>query len=78
METRRRASKPGVLDQVPDTIYYHSKIQMTEVTLFADNADFKTRGTDLLQSIRKHFKRRISVHNTLAYTSGPNPGRFEL
>ena len=55
------------LNQVPDAIHYSPKGKKTVVTLYAGNLDFKANRTDILETLRKHFKRRIQVHElTLA------------
>ena len=63
------------LNQVPDVIHYNSKSKKTVVTLYAGNLDFKANRTDILETLRKHFKRRIQVHElTLANHHGRSKG----
>ena len=55
------------LNQVPDAIHHNPKGKKTVVTLYAGNLDFKANRSDILETLRKHFKRRIQVHElTLA------------
>ncbi len=50
------------LNQVPDAVHYNSKSEKTVLMLYAGNLDFKANCTDILESLRKHFKRRIQVN----------------
>ena len=53
------------LNQVPDAIHYNPKSKKTVVTLYAGNLDFKASRTDILESLRKHFKSRIQINELI-------------
>jgi hypothetical protein len=40
----------------------NSKSEKAVLTLYAGNLDFKANCTDILESLRKHFKRRMQVN----------------
>ncbi len=50
------------LNQVPDAVHYNSKSEKTLLTLYAGNLDIEANCTDILESLRKHFKRSIQVN----------------
>ena len=63
------------LNQVPDAIHYNPKSKKTVVTLYAGNLDFKANRTDILESLRKHFKSSIHINElTVANHHGRSKG----
>ncbi len=50
------------LSQVPYAVHYNSKSEKTVLTLSAGTLDFKANCTNVLESLRKPFKRRIQVN----------------
>ena len=63
------------LNQVPDAIHYSPKSKKTVVMLYAGNLDFKANRTDILETVRNHFKNRIQVHElTIANHHGRSKG----
>lgn len=63
------------LNQVPDAVHYSPKSKKTVVTLYAGNLDFKANCTDILETLRKHFGRRIQVNEmTIANHQGRSKG----
>ena len=63
------------LNQVPDKIHRNPKSKKTVVTLYAGNLDFKANRTDILESLRKHFKSRIHINElTIANHHGRSKG----
>ena len=63
------------LNQVPDAIHYNPKSKKTLVTLYAGILDFKANRTDILESLRNHFKSSIHINElTVANHHGRSKG----